>query len=254
MKVLAIGDLVGEIGLEKLKKDLANLQEAESIDFTIVNAENVANGSGITTKIFNELNKLDIDVITMGDHTWGKRDIFSFIDNKKIIRPANYSKGVPGSGYTIIEKNKKKIAVINLLGRTFISSLSENPFNCIDRILNKIEADIKILDFHAEATAEKVAMGYYVNGRITAMFGTHTHIQTADEKILDAGTGYITDVGMTGPEIGVIGMDKRVALKRFLTSIPERYQLGQGECIINAVIFDIDVETSRTKEIYRISL
>ena len=254
MKILALGDLVGESGLEKLQKDLTNLQEAENIDFTIVNAENVASGSGITTKIFNELNKLDIDVITMGDHTWGKKDIFSFIDNPKIIRPANYSAGVLGHGYTIIEKEGTKIAVISMIGRTFMSSLSENPFLCIDRIINKIQADISILDFHAEATAEKIAMGYYVDGRVSAMFGTHTHVQTADEKILEKGTGYITDVGMTGPEKAVIGMDKKVALKRFLTSIPERYKLGEGECTINGVIFNIDVETGRTNDIYRISV
>lgn len=254
MKVLALGDLVGEPGVERLKKDLANLQEAENIDFTIVNAENVASGSGITTKIFNELNKLDIDVITMGDHTWGKKDIFAFMDNPKIVRPANYSIGVPGHGYTIIEKDGKKIAVINMIGRTFMSALSENPFLCIDRMLNKMDADIKILDFHAEATAEKIAMGYYVDGRITAVYGTHTHVQTADEKILEKGTGYITDIGMVGPEDGVIGMDKKVALKRFLTSIPERYKLGEGDCIINGVVFDIDVENNRTKDIYRINI
>lgn len=254
MKVLALGDLVGESGLDRLKKDLANLQEAENIDFTIVNAENVAGGSGITTKIFNELNKLDIDVITMGDHTWGKRDIFSFMDNPKIVRPANYSNGVPGHGYTIIEKDGKKIAVISMIGRTFMSALSENPFLCMDRILGKINADIKILDFHAEATAEKIAMGYYLDGSITAIYGTHTHVQTADEKILKNGTGYITDIGMVGPENGVIGMDKKVALKRFLTSIPERYKLGEGECMINGVVFDIDVENNRTKDIYRINI
>lgn len=254
MKVLAIGDLVGENGLQKLKDNLQNLQEAENIDFTIINAENVASGMGITTNIFNELDKLKIDVITMGDHTFGKKDIFSFISNQKIIRPANYSKGVPGNGYTIMEKNGKKIAVISLLGRTFISVLSENPFLCIDKILNKIKADVIILDFHAEATAEKVAMGYYVDGRISAMFGTHTHIQTADEKILEKGTGYITDAGMTGPENGVIGMDRQVALKRFLTSLPERYKLAEGNCILNGVIFEIDDETCRTKKIYRINV
>lgn len=254
MKILAIGDLVGESGLERLKKDLQNLQEAEEIDFTIVNAENVASGMGITTKIFNELNKLDIDVITMGNHTWGKRDIFSFIDNPKLIRPANYSKGLPGRGYTIIEKQNRRVAVINLIGRTDMGVLSENPFYCVDGLLRKINADIIILDFHAEATAEKIAMGYYVDGKISAMFGTHTHVQTADEKILENGTGYITDIGMTGPENGVIGMDKQVALKRFLTSLPERYKLAEGNCSLNGVIFDIDVENSRTKKIYRINL
>ena len=254
MKILAIGDLVGENGLEKLKKNLPNLQEAENIDFTIVNGENVAGGMGMTAKIFHELNKLNIDVITMGNHTWGKRDIFSFIENPKIIRPANYSKGVPGKGYTIVEKDGVKIAVINLIGRTDMGILSENPFIYIDNILEKIVADVKILDFHAEATAEKIAMGYYVDGRITAMFGTHTHVQTADEKILEKGTGYITDIGMTGPEKSVIGMDIQASLKRFVTSLPERYKLAQGNCILNGVIFDIDVEKCRTKDIYRINI
>ena len=254
MKILAVGDLVGETGLERLKKDLPNLQEAENIDFTIVNGENVAGGMGMTTKNFHELNKLNIDVITMGNHTWGKKDIFSFIDKPNIIRPANYSRGVPGHGYTIVEKNNKKIAVINLIGRTDMGILSENPFTTLDDILKRINADIKILDFHAEATAEKIAMGYYVDGRITAMFGTHTHVQTADEKILENGTGYITDIGMTGPRKSVIGMDVDTSLKRFVTSLPERYKLAMGECILNGVIFEIDDENCRTKEIYRINL
>ena len=254
MNILAIGDLVGENGVEKLKKNLNNLQEAESIDFTIVNAENAAGGMGLTTKIFNELKKLDIDVFTMGNHTWGKKDIFSFINDPRLIRPANYSKGVPGRGYTIIEKDNKKVAVINLIGRTDIGVLSENPFTCIDNILSKVDAKIKILDFHAEATAEKIAMGYYVDGRMSAMFGTHTHVQTADEKILTNGTGYITDVGMTGPSNAVIGMDKEVALKRFVTSLPERYKLAEGECMLNGIIFDIDEESGKTKRLYRINI
>ena len=254
MKILAIGDLVGESGLERLKKDLANLQEAENIDFTIVNGENVAGGMGMTTKAFNEINKLNVDVITMGNHTWGKKDIFSFINNSKIVRPANYSRGVPGHGYTIVEKNNKKIAVINLIGRTDIGVLSENPFTCMDDILKKIKADIIILDFHAEATAEKIAMGYYVDGRITAMFGTHTHVQTADEKVLEKGTGYITDIGMTGPKKSVIGMDVDISLKRFVTSLPERYKLAPGGCILNGVVFEINDENCRTNGIYRINL
>ena len=254
MKILAVGDLVGETGVEKLKRTLPNLQEAEHIDFTIINGENSAGGMGMTSKIYNELNRLNIDVITMGNHTWGKKDIFTFIDDKKIIRPANYSKGCPGKGYTIVEKMGKKIAVINLIGRTDMGILSDNPFTCIDEILAQIDADIKILDFHAEATAEKIAMGYYVDGRITAMFGTHTHVQTADEKILEKGTGYITDLGMTGPEKSVIGMDVDVSLKRFVTSLPERYKLAEGKCILNGVVFDIDVENCRTKKIYRINV
>ena len=254
MKILAVGDLVGETGVEKLKRTLPNLQEAEHIDFTIINGENSAGGMGMTSKIYNELNRLNIDVITMGNHTWGKKDIFTFIGDKKIIRPANYSKGCPGKGYTIIQKDNKKIAVVNLIGRTDMGVLSDNPFTCIDHIIEKLKVDIIVLDFHAEATAEKIAMGYYVDGRITAMFGTHTHVQTADEKILENGTGYITDVGMTGPEKSVIGMDVDASLKRFVTSLPEKYKLAEGSCMLNGVIFDIDDETNKVKKIYRINV
>ena len=254
MKILAVGDLVGETGVEKLKRTLPNLQEAEHIDFTIINGENSAGGMGMTSKIYNELNRLNIDVITMGNHTWGKKDIFTFIDDKKIIRPANYSKGCPGKGYTIIQKDNKKIAVVNLIGRTDMGVLSDNPFTCIDHIIEKLKVDIIVLDFHAEATAEKIAMGYYVDGRITAMFGTHTHVQTADEKILENGTGYITDIGMTGPENSVIGMDVDASLKRFVTSLPEKYKLAEGSCMLNGVIFDIDDKTNKVKKVYRINV
>lgn len=254
MKILAVGDLVGETGVEKLKRTLPNLQEAEHIDFTIINGENSAGGMGMTSKIYNELNRLNIDVITMGNHTWGKKDIFTFIDDKKIIRPANYSKGCPGKGYTIIQKDNKKIAVVNLIGRTDMGVLSDNPFTCIDHIIEKLKVDIIVLDFHAEATAEKIAMGYYVDGRITAMFGTHTHVQTADEKILENGTGYITDIGMTGPENSVIGMDVDASLKRFVTSLPEKYKLAEGSCMLNGVIFDIDDKTNKVRKVYRINV
>ena len=254
MKILAVGDLVGETGVEKLKRTLPNLQEAEHIDFTIINGENSAGGMGMTSKIYNELNRLNIEVITMGNHTWGKKDIFTFIDDKKIIRPANYSKGCPGKGYTIIQKDNKKIAVVNLIGRTDMGVLSDNPFTCIDHIIEKLKVDIIVLDFHAEATAEKIAMGYYVDGRITAMFGTHTHVQTADEKILENGTGYITDIGMTGPENSVIGMDVDASLKRFVTSLPEKYKLAEGSCMLNGVIFDIDDKTNKVKKVYRINV
>ena len=254
MKILAVGDLVGENGVEKLKRTLPNLQEAENIDFTIINGENAASGMGMTSKIYNELNRLNIDVITMGNHTWGKKDIFTFIDDKKIIRPANYSKGCPGKGYVIINKNGKKIAVVNLIGRTDMGVLSDNPFTCIDDIINTINVDIIILDFHAEATAEKIAMGYYVDGRITAMFGTHTHVQTADEKILENGTGYITDIGMTGPEKSVIGMNIEASLKRFVTSLPEKYKLAEGKCVLNGIIFEIDDSTNKVKKLYRINV
>lgn len=253
MKILCVGDLVGENGLQKLRNDLKNIQEAENIDFTIVNAENVAGGMGITTKIYNELCKMNIDVLTMGNHTWGKKDIFTILKNDNIVRPANYSRGVPGHGYTIKQKNGMKICVINLIGRTDMGVLSDNPFTCADNIIRNVESDIILVDFHAEASAEKIAMGYYLDGRVSAIFGTHTHVQTADEHILKNGTGYITDVGMTGPSESVIGMDIDASLKRFVTSIPERYKLAEGECKLNAICFDIDDESKKAKKVYRIN-
>lgn len=254
MKILAVGDLVGEGGVKKLKELLPKIREEEKIDFVIVNAENSAGGMGITTKIFNELKALNIDAMTMGNHTWGKKDIFTFIDDPKLLRPANYPNNVPGKGYGIYNCKGKKICVVNLIGRTDMNVLSENPFQKMQEILKEVrsQADIIILDFHAEATAEKIAMGYYLDGKITAMFGTHTHVQTADEKILENGTGYITDIGMTGPIKAVIGMDIAVSIKRFETTLPERYKLAEGNCMLNGCIFDINDETCRVNKVTRV--
>ena len=254
MKILAVGDLVGEGGVKKLKELLPKIREEEKIDFVIVNAENSAGGMGITTKIFNELKALNIDAMTMGNHTWGKKDIFTFIDDPKLLRPANYPNNVPGKGYGIYNCKGKKICVVNLIGRTYMNVLSENPFQKMQEILKEVrsQADIIILDFHAEATAEKIAMGYYLDGKITAMFGTHTHVQTADEKILEHGTGYITDIGMTGPIKAVIGMDIAVSIKRFETTLPERYKLAEGNCMLNGCIFEINDESCRVEKITRV--
>ena len=255
MKILAVGDIVGENGLNKLKDLLPTIIEKENIDFTIVNAENTSGGMGLTDKDFNVLQKMKIDAITMGNHTWGKKDIFAFIDNPKIMRPANYSKGVPGKGYNIYECKGKKIAVMNLIGRTDMSILSENPFTVADELVNKLskEADIIILDFHAEATAEKIAMKNYLDGRVNIIFGTHTHVQTADEEITEKGTGYITDLGMKKKKKSVIGMDVSASIKRFLTSLPERYKLADGPTILNGCVFEIDDDTCKTVEVYRIN-
>ncbi len=253
MKVLAVGDIVGENGLRKLKETLPQIVESENIDFVIVNAENSAGGMGITKQIFQDLVALKVDAITMGNHTWGKKDIFSFIDHPKMIRPANYSKGVVGKGYRVYECKGKKIAVINLIGRTDMGVLSENPFLVVDGLLKEIQADYIFVDFHAEATAEKIAMKYYLDGKVTAVFGTHTHIQTADEEVTNLGTGYITDIGMTGPTESVIGMDVQVSIKRFVTSLPERYKLAEGKCELNGCIFEIDDENGRTKKVVRLN-
>ena len=256
LKILAVGDIVGENGVKKLKEELPKIRQKNSIDFCIVNGENAAGGMGITTKIFNEMLNLKVDVITMGNHTWGKKDIFSFIDHPQIIRPANYSAGVVGKGMGIYNCKGKKIAVINLIGRTDMNVLSENPFlvakDLVDKVKNNV--DIIMVDFHAEATAEKIAMGYFLDGKVTAIYGTHTHVQTADEKILENGTAYITDIGMTGPYKSVIGMDVDASIKRFVTSLPERYKLAEGKCKLNGCIFDINDETCRVEQVTRLNI
>ncbi len=254
MKILAVGDIVGVAGIRELKRLLPGLIESESIDFTIVNAENSADGFGINQRNFDELVSENVDVITMGNHTWGKKDIFKFIDDPRIIRPANYPEGVVGKGYNIYTCKDKKIAVINLLGRAEINILTENPFLIAKSIVEKIKdkVDMIFIDFHAEATGEKIPLGYYLDGQVTAVYGTHTHVQTADEKILPKGTAYITDIGMTGPKNSVLGMDIDVAIKRMTTALPEKYKIAEGECIFNGVIFDVDDKTSKVKKIKRI--
>ena len=251
MKILAVGDIVGENGLKKAKEIIPNLKKEREIDFIIMNGENSAGGMGITEKIFKEMLTMGVDVVTMGNHTWGKKDIFNFIDHPNLIRPANYPKGVVGKGYTIKECKGKRIATINLIGRTDMNVLSENPFVMINDILKEIEnkVDLIIIDFHAEATAEKIAMGYYLDGRVNIVFGTHTHVQTADAEILENGTAYITDIGMTGPKKSVIGMDVLASIKRFETTLPEKYKLAEGECVLNGCIFEVDDNTCRVNKI-----
>ena len=254
MKVLAVGDIVGEAGVRKLKGILPDLKKSDEIDFVVTNGENAAGGMGLLERNFKDLLEAGTDVVTMGNHTWGKKDIFKFIDHPQLLRPANYPKGVVGKGLGIYECNGKKIAVMNFMGRVDINILTENPFIMARDMVEEIkeQVDIIIIDFHAEATAEKIAMARYLDGKITAIFGTHTHVQTADEQILPNGTGYITDIGMTGPKNSVIGMDAQASIKRFETTLPEKYKLAEGECILNAVIFNIDDTTSKVTDIKRI--
>lgn len=254
MKILAVGDIVGEVGLKKLKEVLPKIKQEKNIDFIIVNGENVAGGMGITEKDFNAIIEAGANVVTLGNHTWAKKDVFKFINDEKLLRPANYPKGVLGNGYGIYNCKNKKIAVISLIGRTNINILTENPFLEMDNILKKIKniVDYVVLDFHAEATAEKMAMAYYLDGRVNIVFGTHTHVQTADEIILPNGTAYITDIGMTGPKKSIIGMDVQASLKRFLTTLPEKYKLADGDAMFNGCIFEINEDKSRIDNIIRI--
>ena len=254
MKVLAVGDIVGESGVKKLKEVLPKIKKQEEIDFVITNGENAAGGMGLTERNFKDIIEAGTDVITMGNHTWGKKDIFKFIDNPQLLRPANYPKGVVGKGLGIYECKNKKIAVMNFIGRVDINILTENPFILAKEMVEELQGkvDMIFIDFHAEATAEKIAMGRFLDGKITALFGTHTHVQTADEQILPNGTAYITDLGMTGPKNSVIGMDVQVSFKRFETTLPEKYRLAEGECMLNAVKFEVDENTNKVTEIKRI--
>lgn len=254
LNILAVGDIVGEAGIRKLKEELPKIKKQENIDFVITNGENSAGGMGITEKNFRDILSAGTDVITLGNHTWAKKEIFKFIDEPQILRPANYPEGVPGKGYNIFECNNKKIAVMNYMGRVDINILTENPFVMAKKDVEEVskEADIIIMDFHAEATAEKIAMGRFLDGKITILFGTHTHVQTADEQIFPQGTAYITDLGMTGPKNSVIGMDVQVSFKRFETALPEKYKIAEGECILNAVKFEIDDNTNKVTAIKKI--
>lgn len=256
MKILAVGDIVGNIGISELRNKLYQLRQKEEIDFVIVNGENAAEGMGITEKNFEDIISQNVDVVTMGNHTWGKKEIFKFIDHPKLIRPANYPKGVVGKGYGIYECKNKKIAVINLIGRVYINILSDNPFLIAKNIIKKIKdkVDMIFVDFHAEATGEKITMGHYLDGKVTAVFGTHTHVQTADEKILPKGTAFISDIGMTGPKNSALGMDISVVIKRFETALPEKYKMATGEGMLNGVIFDVDDNTNKVTKITRIDM
>lgn len=256
MKILAVGDIVGEAGVRKLKEELPKIKKEENIDFVITNGENSAGGMGITEKNFRDILEAGTNVITMGNHTWGKKDIFKFIDAPQLLRPANYPKGVVGKGLGIYECKNKKIAVMNFMGRVDINILTENPFVMAKEMVEELQGkvDMIFIDFHAEATAEKIAMGRFLDGKITALFGTHTHVQTADEQIFPNGTAYITDLGMTGPKDSVIGMDVNVSFKRFETALPEKYKLAEGECILNAVEFEVNDYTNKVTGIKRIRI
>ncbi len=252
MRVLFIGDIVGSPGRHIVEKSLPDILNKYKIDFTIANGENSAGGAGMNKSSFQELAALGVDAFTMGNHTWDNRDLLNFIQNEsRIIRPANYSLGLPGQGWQIFNLKGKKLAVCNIIGRVYMPP-AECPFNKMNEILEIIKEDEKadyiIVDFHAEATSEKMAMGWYLDGRVSAVLGTHTHIQTNDARILPKGTAYITDVGMTGPRDSVLGVDKDIILKKMLTQMPVRFEIARGDLQFNAVILTLE-ENGRAKDI-----
>jgi len=255
VKVLFIGDICGNAGIKTCKYALGELKNnGYDFDFIIANGENAAGGLGITYALAKDLYQMGIDVITLGNHTWSKREITNFIDDeKRIIRPANYPSGVPGKGAVLLEKNGKKIGIINVLGLVYMEP-NDSPFTACDRELSELKKYTKtvVVDIHAEATSEKCALAWYLDGRVSSVIGTHTHVQTADERILDCGTGFLSDVGMTGPYEGVIGMDKEAVLKKFVMHMPERFETAKGKMQFGAVCLEINEENGKCCKLERI--
>lgn len=255
MKILFIGDVTGSPGRETVQEYLPKLKEKYRPNLTIINGENAASGKGITEKIYKQFLEWGANVITMGNHTWDKKEIFEFIEGaKNMIRPANFPEGTPGKGITYVNVNGTEAAVINIQGRTFMAPL-DDPFPKIDELVEeaKKRTNIIFVDFHAEVTSEKQAMGWYTDGRVSAVVGTHTHTQTADERILPQGTAYITDVGMTGPYDGILGVEREAVMKRFLTSLPVRFEITKkGRTQLNGVVVTVDNNSGKATKVERI--
>lgn len=255
MRILFIGDIVGSPGRDILHKQLPALVSEHRPDLLIVNGENSAAGFGITPRIAEEILALGVDVITGGNHSWDRKEIFEFLPNEpRLLRPANFPAGAPGRGlYLGTTRSGTPYSVLNLQGRTFMVPL-DCPFRAADEELKRLPPSTKIVfvDFHAEATSEKQAMGWYLDGRVSAVVGTHTHVAAADERVLPNGTAYITDVGMTGPHESVIGMDRNAMVKRFLDSLPARFEVAAGDVRLNGVIVDVDEATGRARSIARV--
>ncbi len=243
MRILFIGDIVGSPGRQIVHDRLADVVSQRQIDLVIANGENAASGFGITPRLADELLGMGIDVLTGGNHSWDRKEILDYMPHQpRLLRPGNFPEGTPGSGSFIgTAKTGVKYAVLNLQGRVFLTPI-DDPFRKADAELAKLPADVDVIlvDLHAETTSEKIAMGWYLDGRVTAVVGTHTHVTTADEHLLPQGTAYITDVGMTGPHGGVIGMDREAIIKRFLDSLPARFEVASGDVQMNCVLIETD--------------
>ncbi len=262
MNILFIGDIFGRPGRNIVKDRLPALLQQHSIDLVIANGENAAAGFGITPALAEELFDLGIDVMTTGNHIWDKREIIEYFQMadgnphspaRRLLRPANFPASMPGWGVYEGQKNGVDYAVINLQGRVFMGS-SDDPFRVADRILDQIKAKIVFVDFHAEATSEKIAFGWYLDGRVTAVVGTHTHVPTADEIVLPKGTAYITDVGMTGPYDSVIGVKKELVVDKFLSAMPARFEAASGDVRLCAVVVECDDKTGHARRMERLML
>ena len=256
MRILFVGDIVGRPGRQLIKSGLSAIVSRHEIDFVIANAENAAAGAGITREIGDDLLDLGVEVMTSGNHIWDKREALDYIGAEpRLLRPANFPAGAPGNGtYVARARSGQSVGVINVMGRVFMTSL-DDPFATVVREIEAVRqrARIVFVDFHAEATSEKIAMGWHLDGRVAAVVGTHTHVQTADERILPKGTAYLTDVGMTGPHDSIIGVQIEPSLNRFLTGLPQRFEVATGNPRLNAVIVDADEKTGLATDIERLS-
>ena len=249
-----IGDVYGEPGRAALARLLPKLRDQHQASFTVVNVENAAGGFGVTQEIAESVLELGVDVMTTGNHVWDKKETAAFIGREnRLLRPANYPEGAPGAGWVTVKAGPHRVTVINLMGRVFMNPI-DCPFRKAAAILEAAggETPIRLVDFHCEATSESVAMGWWLDGKVSAVVGTHRHVQTADERVLPGGTAYITDLGMTGPTDGVIGVDRQQILQRFLTQMPIRFETAKGPAALHGVVITIDAETGRASAIERL--
>jgi metallophosphoesterase (TIGR00282 family) len=258
MNLLFVGDVVGQPGCRILLNRLPTLRDRLKLDLIVVNAENAAAGFGITEKIAADFFAHEVDVLTTGNHVWDKKEALAFIaEEPRLLRPHNYPLGTPGSGWLVAETAAGyPVGILNVMGTAFMQPTLDCPFQCVDRVLAEKPCELKsvLVDFHAETTSEKMAMGWYLDGRVSAMVGTHTHVPTADERVLPNGTAYISDVGMTGCYDSVIGMDKDKTLKRFVQKLPERFEAAEGRATLCAVLIDIDEKTGKSLRIQRLAI
>ncbi len=256
MRFLIVGDIVGKPGRRILGEKLPSLREEFRTDAVIVNGENAAGGLGITPEVCEEILRCGVDVVTTGNHIWDKKEILDYVARQpRLLRPLNYPDGVPGRGSLVLEREGKTWAIVNLSGRVFMSPL-DCPFHSIEKELTHLRERTKIIlvDFHAEASSEKIAMGWFLDGRVSCIFGTHTHVVTADERILPQGTAYITDIGMTGAHDSVIGIEVADIVGRFLTQMPIRYRVAKENVKLNGIVVEVDDETGKARDIFRISV
>jgi len=254
MNILMVGDVFGEPGRAAIAKHLPRLRQQHAIDFCVVNIENAASGFGVLPQMAKQALEQGADVLTSGNHIWDRKEIVEYISKENLLlRPANYPAGTPGSGHITIKAGPHKVAVLNLMGRVFMSPI-DCPFRKADALVPELrkETPIILVDMHAEATSESVAMGWHLDGRVSAVVGTHRHVQTADERVLPGGTAYITDLGMTGPTDGVIGVDRELILQRFISQMPVRFEPAKGPAALHGVVIVVDPETGRASDIRRL--